>query len=145
MVVESDTIELSPEDKSPELIQRALPDVPKSAALDLIARSRQKRRIVIPPRALNSNVRVLQPPASEVDKIFNAGGQLDKQWEVFQKRFGATEILRFSRVGFDPTFDNAVFLLGHSCGPLCGGEILVHMNRGTAGWVLKKDSALSIS
>ena len=54
-------------------------------------------------------------------------------------------MITFSRVGFSPDVDEAVFVEWFYCGPRCGWASLVHMRRHEGAWKLGRVEQLLIA
>lgn len=133
--------------KSWQDIRRRLPKVSRAAAIDLLANSQQSSPLLLPLGALTQTLRVIQPSASEVERIFESDEQSsDEHWSNLRKQFdNASSIVRFSNVGYNASADEAIFIVGISCGLLCASSSLVLMRRSAKGWVRAKEVLLFIS
>jgi hypothetical protein len=81
---------------------------------------------------------------TEMNKIFRdnpANG-----WKAFYERYpGSGGILTFSRVGFDAKGKQALVLVSHSCGRLCGTGMLYVLSKADGDWKVTKAAMLWIS
>lgn len=60
-------------------------------------------------------------------------------WNAFYKEFpGSTGFIGFSKVGFNPTFDQAMVYLSHSCGTLCGTGYYYLLAKESGSWKVVK-------
>lgn len=127
-------------------VQKAIPEVARSAATDLFDQSAQRRPINIPPESIDERLRLIQAPRSDIRAVFATDEDLDTQWNKLRQKYeGVSSVVRFSSVGLSSDFEQAVFVAEMSCGPLCGAGTLVFMRRTAEGWKVVKESGLWIS
>jgi hypothetical protein len=149
LVIATDSFDISASSSeiwSWQRVQKVLPEVSRSAAIDLVAQSKQMKPVVIPLGALDRSLRVVQPLPSELRTVFETEAPLDRQWTNFREKFsGAQAIIRFSRIGYSVNLDQAVFVVSVACGSLCGSGVMVLMQQTKSGWRISKESSLWIS
>lgn len=139
-----DTADAAPE--TWQQVQRRLPEVSAAAALDLLAKTKPERPVVIAVDQLAASIRVIQVPGADIAQFFKTDEEWDAQWQKLHDKFGTSHVVRFSRVGHGSQGDEAVFTFRMGCGRLCGHGYLVLMRRAASGdWRLVKDERLWVS
>lgn len=120
----------------------SLPGASPQVADDLRRRLEQPQAVILPLTVLDAKVRVIQPLASELDDIFKKR----HPWEAFYERFPARSVLaRLSAVGYNPTFDEAAFVLSAQCGELCGYGTLARLRKTADGWQVVDQKLMWVS
>ena len=130
---------------SAKQIQAVLPPVHESTALELLAVGNQVHTVHIPTHRLSSKLKVVHPTQEQLSKIFG-GTSLARSWEHFYSEFPkSVGLFSFSNVGFNVGRTQAAFVVGSSCGGLCGSGYLVLMSRRTTDWQVQSQAHLWVS
>jgi hypothetical protein len=130
---------------SPGQVQTHAPGLRADAAASLLAGGRNARPPRLEPRHLDQRIQVLRPTQEELSGIFDAADRAGG-WERFYATFPRGALLvRFTNVGYDVRFQQAVFAMSTLCGPLCGSGGLIVMERQASRWQVVTQRTLWMS
>ncbi|WP_374568979.1 hypothetical protein [Ideonella sp.] len=131
---------------SVEEVLQIMQGLDRLAAADLVSKLAQSTAIALALTMLDARLHVIQPQASDIDEIFANRGPFDSRWKKFDQRFKAAQsLVRLSAVGYNPQFDEAVFFVSITCGPLCGAGALIQARKTAAGWHVTDQQGLWVS
>jgi hypothetical protein len=131
-------------DRSPEELKQALPEASNAVIADLLASS-NKPIPVSPVSGLPHGAQITIATAEQLDRIFQSLSP-SLSTHRFRREFPeATNLVRLSRVGFDPGSDQAIVYLMAKCGALCGSGNVILLQRSNDGWVRTGFAQLWIS
>jgi hypothetical protein len=97
-----------------------LRDLPAEMVSDYLTAQRRTRRLAAPP-VVPGRLVAFSPPWREL------AAARELRW-----------VVQVSRVGFDDARDSAVVHVSHTCGPLCGSERALLLERRAGRWSLAK-------
>lgn len=148
VVIDPTTLHLGvrlPEWSSAAHIQAFLPQIHESTASDLLAVGNQPHAVRLPTHRLSSKLKVIHATQEQLDRIF-AETSLPRGWGLFYKEFpNSAGLFSFSNVGFNVAKTQAAFVVGSSCGGLCGSGYLVLMSRRATDWRVESQAHLWVS
>lgn len=104
-------------------------DVPEEVQDDL--NSRNKSRVQIDVSKIKAPFKALSLSDEEAESLFNR----KNGWAEFHQKYPTTRgLLAISRPGINRERNRALLYIGASCGPVCGGGVLVLLSKADGKW-----------
>jgi hypothetical protein len=127
-----DRTSLPKEDLAAQL-KKNLPEASDAVVADFLQHGNVIANVKVPTRLILKQFRLEMVSQQRLNEIF--AKNFDKEWKGFYKAFpGSSGYLAFSRAGYDEKRGQALLLVDHSCGGLCGSGSVVLMEKKFGVW-----------
>ena len=142
LVVISNPTSRGSESKVADYVFEELAPLSHATYDDYLAKNSKQYRLS---NSLSLKARYVLVEDRTIKKLFNHW-DLDKGWETFYKQYPASKgFFSLSRVGFNPTKDQALVYIGRMCNSRCGEGRLVLMSKRNDTWTVEKEHGLWVS